>query len=100
VDTALAVRDTVARLIEDLQSGKLHPKMASGFSSLLSLQLRALETSDFERRLIKLEQLVAKIVEAAKKNRRDGEDRSWRSADRPWEPSAEPEQGSTTGGSQ
>ena len=36
LDTALAVRDTVARLIEDLHSGKLHPKMASGLSSLLS----------------------------------------------------------------
>jgi len=61
----------VARLIENLHSGKLHPKMDSGFSSLLSLQLRALETSDLERRLIKLEQLVAKVVEAAKKRDED-----------------------------
>jgi len=100
LDTALAVRDTVARLIEDLHSGKLHPKMASGFSSLLSLQLRALETSDLERRLIKLEQLVAKIVAAAEKKRREAEDRSWRSADTSWEPPTEPKEGSTTGGSQ
>jgi len=72
LDSTAAVRDTVARLIENLHSGKLHPKMDSGFSSLLSLQLRALETSDLERRLIKLEQLVAKVVEAAKKGMRIG----------------------------
>jgi hypothetical protein len=94
LDNALAVRDTVARLIEDLHSGKLHPKMASGFSSLLSLQLRTLETTDLERRLVKLEQLVTKIVAAAEKKRRNGEDISC--ADTSWGPSAGPEESSTT----
>jgi len=59
LDTALAVRDTVARLIDDLYSGKLHPKIASGLAPLLNLQLRAIETSDFERRLAKLEKMLS-----------------------------------------
>src|SRR5580700_83180 len=40
VETAVAVRDTVARLIEDVYSGKLHPKIAASLAPLLSLQLR------------------------------------------------------------
>jgi len=55
LETAVAVRDTVARLIEDVYSGKLHPRIAAGLAPLLSLQLRAIETTDFERRLAKLE---------------------------------------------
>jgi hypothetical protein len=55
VETAVAVRDTVARLIEDVYSGKLHPKIAASLAPLLSLQLRAIETTDMEQRLEKLE---------------------------------------------
>ena len=53
--TAIAVRDAVARLIDDVYSGKLHPRVASGLAPLLSLQLRAIETSDLERRIEALE---------------------------------------------
>ena len=59
LDTAIAVRDTVARLVADLFSGKLQPKIVSGLASLLSLQLRAIETSALELRIAKLEKLLA-----------------------------------------
>jgi hypothetical protein len=57
VDTALAVRDTVARLIADVYAGRLHPRVAGGLAPLLNLQMRAIETTDLERRLAKLEKL-------------------------------------------
>jgi len=59
VDTAIAVRDTVARLIADVYSGKLPPKVATSLAPLMNLQLRAIETSDLEERLAKLEKLAA-----------------------------------------
>ena len=55
LDNANAVKDTVARLIHDVLSGKLHPRTAAGLAPLLSLQLRAIETTDHERRLKALE---------------------------------------------
>jgi hypothetical protein len=55
LENALAVRNTVARLVEELYAGKLHPRIASGLAPLLSLQLRAIETTDLERRVRKLE---------------------------------------------
>lgn len=55
LDNALAVRDTVARLIADVYAGKTHPRIASGLAPLLSLQLRAIETTDLEQRIAKLE---------------------------------------------
>lgn len=55
LDTALAVRETVARLIEDLYAGRIHPRIAAGLAPLLNLQLRAIETTDLERRLAKIE---------------------------------------------
>ena len=59
LESALAVRQTGARVIEDVISGRLSPRIASGLAALLSLQLRAIETTDLERRLAKLEQLRA-----------------------------------------
>jgi hypothetical protein len=59
LDNALAVRDTVARLITDVYAGKINPRIASGLAPLLNLQMRAIETTDFERRLAKLEKLSA-----------------------------------------
>lgn len=59
LDTATAVRTVVARLIEDVYAGKLHPRIASGLAPLLNLQLRAIETSDLEQRVAKLEKLLA-----------------------------------------
>src|SRR6266567_9596400 len=45
LDNAVAVRDTVARLIADVFSGKLSPKIAAGLAPLLNLQLRAIEAT-------------------------------------------------------
>src|SRR5437868_14713615 len=43
LDSAIAVRTIVARLIEDVYAGKLHPRIATGLAPLLNLQLRAIE---------------------------------------------------------
>lgn len=59
VDTAIAVRDTAARLIADVYSGKLLPRVAASLAPLLNLQLRAIEISDHEQRLAKLEKPAA-----------------------------------------
>jgi hypothetical protein len=58
LDNAIAVRDLVARLILDIYSGNLQPRVASGLASLLSLQLRAIETTNLEQRVAKLEKLL------------------------------------------
>jgi hypothetical protein len=64
LETAGAIREMVARLVDDLYSGKLQPRVASALVPLLSLQHRVLETSNFERRLAELEQLLAERAEA------------------------------------
>jgi hypothetical protein len=43
--------DTVARLIADVYAGRIHPRIAAGLAPLLNLQMRAIETTDPERRL-------------------------------------------------
>jgi hypothetical protein len=48
----------------DVYAGKLHPRIAAGLAPLLNLQLRAIETSDVERRLARLEKLSAEAAEA------------------------------------
>jgi hypothetical protein len=60
LDNALAVRETVARLIADVYAGKIHPRIATGLAPLLSLQLRAIETTDLARRIVLLEKDSAK----------------------------------------
>ncbi len=47
----MAVRKTVAQVIEDVYSGKLDTRVASVLTPLLNLQLRTIETTDLERRL-------------------------------------------------
>jgi hypothetical protein len=49
------VQDAVERLIADVYAGKLAPRVAAGLAPLFNLQLRALEASDLERRLTKVE---------------------------------------------
>jgi len=61
LDKVTAVRDTVDKLIADVYSGKLHPKIAAGLAPLLNLQLRLVEATDLERRLERVEQLTAKM---------------------------------------
>jgi hypothetical protein len=67
LDNAMAVRDTVARLIADVYAGKIQPRIASGLAPLLSLQLRAIDTTDIERRLAQLEKAMAKEAESSDK---------------------------------
>ena len=62
------MRDTVARLIADVHTGKIHPRIAAGLAPLLNLQLRAIETADLEQRLAKLEKISTKLeADRAKK---------------------------------
>ena len=49
----------MARLIDDVYSGKVHLRVASGLAPLLSLQLRAIESTELEERVEKLEKLLA-----------------------------------------
>lgn len=55
LDTVQAVRDMVSRLVADVYAGKLNPRIAAGLAPLLNLQMRAIETSDMERRIADLE---------------------------------------------
>lgn len=50
----------MARLIADLFSGKLHPRIGAGLAPLLNLQLRAIWRTDLEHRVAKLEKRLAK----------------------------------------
>jgi Family of unknown function (DUF5763) len=59
LDNALAVRDLGARLIAEIYAGKIHPSIAAGLAPLMNLQLRAIETTNLERRLVKVEKLLA-----------------------------------------
>jgi hypothetical protein len=58
LDNAMAIRDTVARLISDVYAGKLHPRIAAGLAPLMHLQLRVLEKTEFEKRLARVERLL------------------------------------------
>lgn len=69
LDNALAMRDLGARLIAEIYAGKIHPRIAAGLAPLVNLQLRAIETTDLERRLVKVEKLLA---EKDKLNGQDG----------------------------
>ncbi len=60
LNTAIAVREAAARLIADVYAGKLHPRVAAGLAPLMNLQLRAIETADLERRVARVEKLLAK----------------------------------------
>lgn len=59
LNSAQAVRETVARLIADVYSGKLSPRIATGLAPLLNLQLRAIDITDVQRRLASLERRFA-----------------------------------------
>ena len=61
MDTAIAVRDLVARLIADVHTGKLHPRVAASLAPLMNLQLRAIETSNLEVQLAKLEKRLTRL---------------------------------------
>jgi hypothetical protein len=71
LDNVTAVQDAVEKLISDVYTGKLHPRVAAGLAPLLNLQLRALEATELERRLAKVEKLLAR---AEAKSSRKGYD--------------------------
>jgi hypothetical protein len=56
LDNAVALRDTAGRLIADVITGKVHPRVAASVAPLMNLQLHAIKTADLEQRLAKLEQ--------------------------------------------
>jgi hypothetical protein len=60
LDKVIAVQDAVEKLISEVYAGKLHPRVAAGLAPLLNLQLRALEATDLDRRLAKVEKLLAR----------------------------------------
>lgn len=60
LDKVNAVRDAVEKLITEVYAGKLHPRIAAGLAVLLNLQLRAVVATDLDRRLARVERLVAK----------------------------------------
>jgi hypothetical protein len=66
LDSVVAVRDAVDRLITDVYAGKLHPKIAAGLAPLLQLQLRALDATETEGRLSRLERLITKREQRSK----------------------------------
>jgi hypothetical protein len=45
--------------MEEVYSEKLHPRIGSSLGPLISLQLRAIESTDLERRLAELEKSSA-----------------------------------------
>jgi hypothetical protein len=59
LETATDVRNAVSQLFADVHAGKLQARVAASLAPLLGLQLRAIETTDVERRLAKLEQETA-----------------------------------------
>jgi hypothetical protein len=62
LENAMAIRDTVARLISDVYAGKLHPRIGAGLAPLMHLQLRVLEKTEIEKRLGKLERLMREVI--------------------------------------
>ena len=60
------MQQVVARLVAEVYAGTIHPRVAAGLAPLLSLQLRAIETTDMlrlellERRLEAIEKQSAK----------------------------------------
>lgn len=63
LDSVIAVRDMVTRLIADVYAGKIHPKIAAGLTPLLNLQLRAITIADLaniERRFAELERRLTR----------------------------------------
>ena len=60
LDKVSAVQDAVEKLIMDVYAGKLQPRVAAGLAPLLNLQLRTIEATDLERRLEKVEKLLAR----------------------------------------
>jgi general stress protein YciG len=70
LNKAISLLGAVERLIADVYSRKLELRVAAVLTPLLSLQLRAIETADVERRIGELEKQSA---EAKRAETSDGE---------------------------
>ena len=57
----------MARLIADVHSGKVHPKVAAGLAPLMNLQLRAIETSNLELQLARIDKRLTDLEAARSK---------------------------------
>ena len=55
VKSMKGVLEAAARLIEDVYSGKISPRIAGSVTPLLTLQMRAIRETDLEMRIAKLE---------------------------------------------
>jgi hypothetical protein len=64
LDKASAVHEIADRLVAYVYSAKLQPRVATGLASLLSLQLRAIEATNLEQRIDKIERLLSKAEKA------------------------------------
>ena len=62
LNNAVAVRDTVARLIADVYSGRVHPRIAAGLAPLMHLQVRLLQTTELEQRLAEVERQLQAVL--------------------------------------
>src|SRR5215469_9674703 len=63
-DNMFAMRNAVARLINDVRAGRLASRTVADLTPLLQLQLRvleAIETADLQQRIAKIEKLQAKM---------------------------------------
>ncbi len=89
LDNAIAVRDTLNRWMAEVRSGQLRPRVAAALAQLLNLQLRVTTPTDVERRVAKLEKLLA---EADTEGGVTG-DAAVRQLDSATSPSPKPEQG-------
>jgi len=56
LDNAVVFRDAVGRVIADVLTGKIHPKVAAVLPPLLILQLNAIRVADVARQLAAVEQ--------------------------------------------
>ena len=65
----MAVRDVVTQLIADVYSGKLQPRVAAGLAPLLNLQLRAIEATDQDRRISRLEEMQTALEQTMQESR-------------------------------
>ena len=70
LDSAIAVRDTVARLIPDVLAGKVHPRIAASLGPLMNIQLHAIAASNLELQLAQLEKRLTRL-EAARDEKGD-----------------------------
>jgi hypothetical protein len=55
LESAMAVRATVDRLVAEVYAGKIQPRVAAGLAPLLNLQLQAIKATDIDFRLTKME---------------------------------------------